>query len=147
MINCGNFKLPHISKTSFALFSKTNPSFRSHWNKTDLPLQPRVTFAHQHIKRALEKYKNDIPNDFADLLKKHLENVRSINWQYLNGTGVNQRETDKVKSILNDLINIEHELPVLLKDELKEVAAFESLKTAINCLEERVYPTNSKPTF
>jgi hypothetical protein len=120
-------------QTQSSVFNKN----LSHWTSTQLPILPRVAFAHKTIKNALLATETDIPEDFAKDLRKMLNAIRKVNWNCYNSYDNDFTAVQIVKKSLEELNDLEKNLPEPLANVVKETAAFESLRSAIDCLDER----------
>lgn len=129
-------------KTNRYIFLPVKQYFTT-FSKTDLPIMPRVAFAHQTLKEAIKKHEKSLPESFTNQLLTSLAEIRKINWHYYNSEGLEFYEVQKVKKLLEVLHDYETIMPEILAKELENVAVFESLRGAIECLDERVKTNNS----
>lgn len=126
------------TKTYFNFFKTQTTRYYGSWNKIDLPILPRVAFAHKTLKEALNKCEDVIPKIFCEDLRRSLDEIRSINWNYYNTADIDLMEAQQAKIKLQKLINFEKKLPEQLAKQLRKVPVFESLQGAIDCLDDRV---------
>lgn len=117
------------------------------WSKTDLPLMPRVAFAHQELKKALKKCEGLLPEEFVRDISTVMGEVRAINWRSYNSSDLSIGDGLRLKRILQRLYAFETKLPPALNNELQSVAVFESLYSAIECLDERSGYTDAQARY
>ena len=107
--------------------------FISYWRDTDLPLMPRVAFAHKEIKRFLLENKETIPAELHAPINEQLKIIRKVNWNYYNTNGIDGSKQRK------DLEKLLEYLMVLSQmDEHSTLSgSLFSLKSAIECIKTR----------
>lgn len=139
MLHIGNVCLGKVSSYIF----KHNPIKMQRgygqWSKVDLPLGPKVFFAHQEMKKALMKCEDTLPRAYTEKISQKLATIRKVNWNVYNSKN-NYPETQQAKQLLLDLVECKSNLPLPLKKQLETVDVFGSLKDAICCMEERNAP-------
>ncbi len=126
-------------------YSQDYVRFLTTWTTTDLPLLPRVAFAHQNLTKALEKNKYLISPSFYNEFSEALKEVRAVNWNVYNSDNLDYNAMLLVKVKLENLILFETKLPEVLTKEIATYAIFPSLKSAITCLEARAMAPSPRP--
>jgi hypothetical protein len=107
------------------------------WSKVELPLMPKVAFVHKILKSALEECESEIPDSYTRRIRNNLTEIRKVNWNVYNSKEIGLYEAQKVKKLLEDLKEREHDLPEPLAKKLENVCLFGSLQDAIDCLNDR----------
>lgn len=140
MFNISNVSLGRVS--SYFLKHKYLTKMQrgyGQWSKVDLPLGPKVFFAHEEMKKALKKCEHIIPTAYTKEIREKLTAIRKVNWNVYNSLN-NYTETQQAKQLLLDLVECKPNLPLPLKKQLETVNVFGSLKDAIYCIDARNAP-------
>lgn len=126
---------PLLKVTTSSMF---NIRYYGDWSPTDLPIMPRVAYAHKILKTALNNCKEHLPSHFVRNLTVSLLKVRSHNWNLYNCNGLNSQLAEQAKEALRELCAFKNKLPPLLQEAIGNIQVFESLESAISCLDKRV---------
>lgn len=107
------------------------------WTITDLPIMPRVAFAHKQINAITLKHAKTLSDDLCHELKVILHAIRQVNWHQYNNDNLSLNAAQEAKEKIRKLLELEHKLPESFHKELSHSTAFNDLRGVIDCLDER----------
>lgn len=114
------------------------------WSIVELPLLPKVAFAHKSLRKALSDCENEISQQYFERIRNILAEIRKVNWNSYNIQGINYNETQQPRELLQKLKDCEQDLPAPLKRKIENVRIFSSVQDAIDCLDARSGNLNFK---
>jgi hypothetical protein len=107
------------------------------WTKTDLPIMPRVAFAHKQINALVTKHMKTLSDDLFREFKDILHTIKQVNWHHYNNDNLSLNAAREAKEKIQKLMELEHKLPESLHKELSHSTAFNDLRDVIDCLDDR----------